>query len=187
MSHFSAEPGYIRMLKNGDPFPPNLLLYSTIPIIDSHNNHPALVNFTPAMNYSIGQVQFMDCTLTLVPQTVVMDAQTQKVLSVEPDIRKTTSAWSSYTGAILSPGFSDLDWAPDPSNTTSGNLFIDLVRVFPNSTPIDILIFALVADVALMDAGLDCPLHPLGLQQGSQQPLCVIRRHVSQFPSGRMQ
>ncbi|KAJ7835015.1 hypothetical protein B0H14DRAFT_3461692 [Mycena olivaceomarginata] len=111
----ATQPGYIRMLKNGDPFPPNLLLYSTIPIIDSHNNHPALVNFTPAMNYSIGQVQFMDCTLTLCPKTVVMDAQTQKVLSVEPDIRKTTSAWSSYTGPILSPGFSDLDWAPDPS------------------------------------------------------------------------
>lgn len=135
MSHFSSEPGYIRILQNGDPFPPNLLLYSTIPIIDSHNNHPALVNFTPAMNHSIGQVQFMDCTLTLVPQTVVMDAQTQKVLSVEPDIRKTTSAWSPYIGPILSPGFSDLDWAPDPSNTTSGNLFIDLVRVFPNIRP----------------------------------------------------
>ncbi|KAJ7443702.1 hypothetical protein FB451DRAFT_1413538 [Mycena latifolia] len=109
----------------GGTFP--LLLYSTIPIVDSSNSHPPLLNITPPMNNSISYVQILECHHTIVHQTVVLDAQFRTISKVEPDIRKSASTWSPYSGPTEAP--------QEPSNTTSGNYLIDLWPSWYRYTP----------------------------------------------------
>ncbi|KAJ7156395.1 hypothetical protein C8R46DRAFT_1356051 [Mycena filopes] len=120
----TTQPGMIRSV-NSERYPPNLMLYATIKVVDSTGTHPPLLNLTPAMptpDSSQSTVQIMQCDLTLVPQKAVLEARTQVVVNVEPDITKTASTWSAYTGnsSNLNRGF-----IPDSPNTT-GNMFIDL-------------------------------------------------------------
>ncbi|KAJ7469569.1 hypothetical protein FB451DRAFT_1400408 [Mycena latifolia] len=120
----STQPGLIVPLTGG-AFP--LLLYSTIPIVNSSNSHPPLLNITPPMNNSISYVQIVECHHTVVPQTVVLDAQSRMISKLEPDIRKSASTWSPYSGPTEPPS--------DPSNTTSGNYLIELWPSWYRYTP----------------------------------------------------
>ena len=94
----------------GYVFPTSLLMYTTIPIVDSKGNFGPLLNFTPP-------VQPFHCIQSLVPQTAVLDVQSRNLLAINPTILKTSSTWIPSTS--LQP-------------TTSGNEFIDAVR---NQTP----------------------------------------------------
>ncbi|KAJ7034235.1 hypothetical protein C8F04DRAFT_1183523 [Mycena alexandri] len=118
----TTQPAMIRPVTPGETYPPNLMLYTTIPIVDSNKTHPPLLDLRPATNDSISHVQIMQCDLSLVPQKVSLEARTQVVLSIEPNITKTKSAWGQYTG----PASYNQNFTPDPANTTTGNLFIDL-------------------------------------------------------------
>ncbi|KAJ7146684.1 hypothetical protein C8R44DRAFT_757970 [Mycena epipterygia] len=75
----------------------SMVLYSTIPIVDSGNNRGSSLNLTPPMNTSVSSVQFLRCFQTLVSQTAIVDSRSGQIIpgTVSPDIKKTTSAWSS--------------------------------------------------------------------------------------------
>ncbi|KAJ7156393.1 hypothetical protein C8R46DRAFT_1295215 [Mycena filopes] len=117
-----AEGHMIRPVYNGvNDFSQNLMLYATIQVVDSNETHPPLLELNPPTNDTMAPtvapstVQIMQCDLTLVPQTVVLEARTQRVVNVEPNIMKTTSTWAAYTGPT------SYDHPPNPT----GNLFID--------------------------------------------------------------
>ncbi|KAJ7219445.1 hypothetical protein GGX14DRAFT_560531 [Mycena pura] len=74
------------------------LFYSTIPIIDSNNIRGPVVNLNPPMNYSVSVVQIFQCIHTPIAQTAVVDAQSRQILTVEPDLDKSVSAWRPYAG-----------------------------------------------------------------------------------------
>ncbi|KAJ7692092.1 hypothetical protein B0H17DRAFT_1061878 [Mycena rosella] len=102
-----------------------VLLYSTIPIIDSSGNAAHVTqlpsNFAPSISARAGApaippsppptIQILKCSQTLVAQKAVVDAQTHQLQSVEPNITKTSSVW--------------LPADETATNATSGNLFID--------------------------------------------------------------
>ncbi|KAJ7208585.1 hypothetical protein GGX14DRAFT_566802 [Mycena pura] len=94
-------------------FPTSLLMYTTIPIVDSKGNFGPLLNFTPP-------VQPFHCIRSLVPQTAVLDVQSRNLLAINPTILKTSSTWIPSTS--LQP-------------TTSGNEFIDAWRIWYMSFP----------------------------------------------------
>ncbi|KAJ7618334.1 hypothetical protein DFH06DRAFT_97896 [Mycena polygramma] len=100
--------------------PGPLVMFSTTPIVDSNNRHPAMLDLTPfsnasgVFNPSVSAVQILICSQQLVPQTAVVDAQSKAPLDVVPSIKKTASNWEQYT---------DLDFEVD--NTTTGNKLLD--------------------------------------------------------------
>ncbi|KAJ7662606.1 hypothetical protein DFH06DRAFT_1190436 [Mycena polygramma] len=116
--------GNLTLQTNQPGLPGPLFMYSTIPIVDSTNQHPPMLNLTPfyspinASDKPAGEtvpaVQILRCSQTLVPQKAVVDAQSNDFFSVDPDIQKSTSSWQPYTNLDI-----ELD------NTTSGNKFLD--------------------------------------------------------------
>ncbi|KAJ7762998.1 hypothetical protein B0H16DRAFT_1883880 [Mycena metata] len=116
----STQPGVISTAGVNSSY---LLFYSTIPIVDSENNHPPDVTLTPAMNTTtppVASVQFFHCSQSLVNQTAVVDAQSRVLLSVEPEIYKNASMWlPSDTSA----------------DTSTGNLFLDMWGTWYGNIP----------------------------------------------------
>ncbi|KAJ7763001.1 hypothetical protein B0H16DRAFT_1883883 [Mycena metata] len=98
--------------------------YSTIPILDSQNNHPPEVNLNPPMNGTtdpVYRIQLFQCSQSLVNQTAVVDVQSRLLLSVEPEIYKKTSAWLPSNNFVV--------------NTSTGNSFLDLWGAWYGSIP----------------------------------------------------
>ncbi|KAJ7698553.1 hypothetical protein B0H17DRAFT_1196662 [Mycena rosella] len=125
----STQPAVIAPLTPQNGYTDRLVLYSTIPIVDSSSSHPSLLDVIPPMNGSISYVQIVECYQTLVPQTVVLDAQTRVISTVEPDIRKSASTWSPYSGPTSTVTL-------DPSNATNGNYLIEAWSLwYPQSPP----------------------------------------------------
>ncbi|KAJ7733529.1 hypothetical protein B0H16DRAFT_1468119 [Mycena metata] len=119
---YSTQPGIISSLISGNTS--NNSFYSTIPIIDSDDNHPPEVNLTPPMNNTyipVTFVQLFQCSQSLVNQTVVVDAQSRMVLSVEPEIYKKTSTWLPSNSS--------------PVTTNTGNPLIDLWGAWYGAMP----------------------------------------------------
>jgi hypothetical protein len=109
----SIEAGIISaIVKNSDK--DSVVLYSTIPIVDSSGESESWVDVSPPMDNSVSSVQLVQCSLTLVRQQATVDAQSQKIQTIGPNFRKNTSTWLPYT-------------APHSNVTTDGNLFIDTV------------------------------------------------------------
>ncbi|KAF7368541.1 hypothetical protein MVEN_00177400 [Mycena venus] len=90
----------------------SIILYSTIPIVDSSGKSGSWVDVSPPMSSSVSSVQILQCSLTLVRQLATVDAQSQKIQTIEPSFRKNSSTWLPYT-------------APHSNVTTDGNSFID--------------------------------------------------------------
>lgn len=76
----------------------SIVLYSTIPIIDSNGIRGPLVRLQPSMNYSVDVVQVFQCTYTLINQTATVDAQSRQLQAVVPNLHKSTSIWRPGTG-----------------------------------------------------------------------------------------
>ncbi|KAF7357308.1 hypothetical protein MSAN_01326300 [Mycena sanguinolenta] len=116
----STQPGMIStspMTVQGEiPF------YSTIPIVDSSGAQGQLVALSPPMNTSVSAIQIFQCSLSLVTQIAVINSQTNQLITLEPDLNKTVSKWTPYTGI---PAL----WGNWPYSNITGNLFIDLVGV----------------------------------------------------------
>jgi hypothetical protein len=119
-THSAIEPGIISMAEPADGPSNAIVLYSTVPIIDTNGDDGFWVDLTPPMNNSLSSIQVLKCSQLLVNQTAVVDAQSGKFLSVSPEIKKTTSTWSPYSG------HADIR-EPQPKKTKSGNLYIDAV------------------------------------------------------------
>ncbi|KAJ7745211.1 hypothetical protein DFH07DRAFT_963429 [Mycena maculata] len=124
----STQPGVIANLFDGYHSDSNILLYSTIPILDSSDTRGPWINLDPPMNTSVSTIQVLRCSQTLVHQTAVVDAQARKLLVVTPNINKTASVWKSNNGPIAS----------EINQTAStGNAFLDawatLYQMIPSS------------------------------------------------------
>ncbi|KAJ7873644.1 hypothetical protein B0H14DRAFT_2719484 [Mycena olivaceomarginata] len=143
----STQPGIIANLFNGYHQFSNLLLYSTIPILDSSGTRGPAITLDPPMNTSISTIQVLRCSQTLVNQTAVL-------LEAVPSINKTASVWTSGN-------------PPLQSNATTGNGFLDawatLYQMRPSSdfyldSTGETLLLASLADLYLIRS---LNLHPL--------------------------
>ncbi|KAJ7663119.1 hypothetical protein DFH06DRAFT_1395020 [Mycena polygramma] len=76
----------------------SLVLISTIPIIDSQDRLAGLTTLNPPMAVKpSASVQILGCSLSLVHQTGTVDTQSRKIITVEPDIKKTDSSWEPFS------------------------------------------------------------------------------------------
>ncbi|KAJ7506034.1 hypothetical protein B0H11DRAFT_328788 [Mycena galericulata] len=105
------------------------LLYSTIPILDSSGYDGVWVNATPSISSSVSSIFPFQCFQSLVSQTAVVDVQSGRLITVQPDIVKTTSTWSP-------PGSGDTN---DPENalvhpgTSYIDAWVDFYTLLPES------------------------------------------------------
>ncbi|KAJ7080307.1 hypothetical protein C8R44DRAFT_824305 [Mycena epipterygia] len=107
----TTQRGIISRIYFTDTVENSIVLYSTIPILDSSGKNGSSVELTPPMNTSVSSIQILRCTQSLVNGTAVVEAQSGKAVSLQPDLKKTTSAWAPYT---------------DPANTTAAdNAFLN--------------------------------------------------------------
>ncbi|KAJ7306655.1 hypothetical protein DFH08DRAFT_975911 [Mycena albidolilacea] len=107
----------------GSSFVQSVVLSSTIPIIDSDNKLGASIKLSPPMKTSVAAIQLLRCSQSLVNQKAVLDSQSGRIITVEPDIRKTASFWAPYPGPFDGP--TDDDHFPLSMNSMGGNLFLE--------------------------------------------------------------
>ncbi|KAJ7227522.1 hypothetical protein C8J57DRAFT_1730886 [Mycena rebaudengoi] len=126
-----------------------IVLYSTIPIVDSENNQAPWVTLSTPMQSSVSSVQLLRCSQSLTAQTAVVDSQSHKILSAEPSIVKTASVWAPYSG----PSYLDMQRL----NPTADGGFLakwaDWYNLIPASQfPLDASFhkYASVADLSLI-------------------------------------
>ncbi|KAJ7921308.1 hypothetical protein B0H13DRAFT_2656013 [Mycena leptocephala] len=103
----ASQPGIISTVSVNSN---SIILYSTIPVLDSMNNSGISINLTPPMNLAVSAIQIFQCSLSLVPQHAIVDVQSRKLVTVEPTFEKDVSAWLPYTEA---------------KNTGAGNTLMD--------------------------------------------------------------
>ncbi|KAJ6467345.1 hypothetical protein C8R45DRAFT_938692 [Mycena sanguinolenta] len=100
----------------------DLVLYSSIPVLDSSGNIGHSIEPDRPLN-NVSSVQIFLCSQSLVNQKATVDSQSRQIISIEPEIKKNTSAWASTSGLTqffqgsqhplnISPPISFLDlWA----------------------------------------------------------------------------
>ncbi|KAJ7333939.1 hypothetical protein DFH08DRAFT_1019744 [Mycena albidolilacea] len=83
------------------------MLLVGLQVSDSKSNTPIPITLDPPMIFPsfaepVTEVQFIRCSQTLVKQIATINTQTQKAITLEPDIRKQGSArsWSPYNGTV---------------------------------------------------------------------------------------
>ncbi|KAJ7618213.1 hypothetical protein DFH06DRAFT_1237364 [Mycena polygramma] len=101
----------------------SLFYYTTTPIVDSGGNIGHWVDLSPPMNSSISSIQFFRCSLSLVRQTAIVDSQSRSIITVEPDLVKTSSSWSPYSGP--GNGSDVLTYGPDVENWSPPNVTVE--------------------------------------------------------------
>ncbi|KAF7367591.1 hypothetical protein MSAN_00822400 [Mycena sanguinolenta] len=116
----------------------SLLIYATLPIVDSQDIIGPSVNFTrpyvdpfssveprPMLNFT-QPVQLFRCSQLLVNQIAVLDAESRKVVDIQPSIHKTSSTWLPFALSKAAP-----------NGSTIKNSFIDAwarwYEAMPNS------------------------------------------------------
>ncbi|KAF7360033.1 hypothetical protein MVEN_00731000 [Mycena venus] len=117
----------------------SVIFYSTIPILDSSGGLGQTYNLEPPLDNATSSIQIIGCTLALVNQSAVVDSQSRTILSLKPDLNKTTSTWSLYTGPVQEDDASGFN--------TTGDMFIDLWGLWYSSVPATD--FPLAADIPL--------------------------------------
>ncbi|KAJ7241782.1 hypothetical protein C8J57DRAFT_72858 [Mycena rebaudengoi] len=96
--------------------------YSTIPILDSSANRGITHDLAPPLYNATSSIQVIGCSQSLINQTTVVDSQSRKRLTLEPEFQKKDSTWSPYTGST------DITQS-SPLNVT-GNLFMELWSIW---------------------------------------------------------
>ncbi|KAJ6488783.1 hypothetical protein C8R45DRAFT_992857 [Mycena sanguinolenta] len=113
-----TQPGVIAAVSG--PFNNTILLYSTIPIVDSDDNDVgAWVDLDPPMitgSTALSQIQMFQCSQTLVQQTALIDSQSRQLVTVRPNITKMSSTWLPF----ITPPVTG-----DQSSTLNGQTFMD--------------------------------------------------------------
>ncbi|KAJ7269159.1 hypothetical protein C8J57DRAFT_1324649 [Mycena rebaudengoi] len=96
--------------------------YSTISILDSSANRGITHDLAPPLYNATSSIQVIGCSQSLINQTTVVDSQSRKRLTLEPEFQKKDSTWSPYTGSTdITQSF--------PLNVT-GNLFMELWSIW---------------------------------------------------------
>ncbi|KAJ7907392.1 hypothetical protein B0H13DRAFT_2332428 [Mycena leptocephala] len=113
-----TQPGMISTVTNF--LNASIILYSTIPIVDSSLKTGPKVNLSPPMFTSVSSIQIFRCSLSLVNQMATVDAQSRQFQALGPDFKKVSSTWVPYV-------------SPVNNVTTNGNYFMDLYRRMPSS------------------------------------------------------
>ncbi|KAJ6486335.1 hypothetical protein DFH09DRAFT_1291576 [Mycena vulgaris] len=110
----------------------DIILYSSIPIIDSNNNiegrtNLSGINLGPLLD---GPIQLLQCSQSLVRQTALVDSGSQRLLSAKPGIDKTVALWRSTSGL---PNWLDSSYNPlsDPQIS-----YLDLWAFWYRSMPL---------------------------------------------------
>ncbi|KAJ7221113.1 hypothetical protein C8J57DRAFT_1393394 [Mycena rebaudengoi] len=99
--------------------------YSTISILDSSANRGIMHDLAPPLYNATSSIQVIGCSQSLINQTTVVESQSRKRLTLEPEFQKKDSTWSPYTGSTdITQSF--------PLNVT-GNLFMELYMMIPPS------------------------------------------------------
>jgi hypothetical protein len=76
-------------------------LYTTVSILDSHNNSIApWVHLKHPMYSFVHSLGFVRCSLSLVAQDATIAAQFGDILTLEPTIHKTSASWAFQGGAV---------------------------------------------------------------------------------------
>ncbi|KAF7328165.1 hypothetical protein MVEN_02574000 [Mycena venus] len=117
---YSTQVGIISAMPPTDS--DSVVLYSTIPIVDSSGKSGSWVDVIPPMNTSVSSIQLLQCSLTLVRQLATVDAQSHKIQTIEPSFKKNTSTWLPYA-------------APHSNVTADGNVFIDTWALWYGAMP----------------------------------------------------
>ncbi|KAJ6467344.1 hypothetical protein C8R45DRAFT_1079289 [Mycena sanguinolenta] len=125
----------------------DLILYSTIPIIDSHNNIEGRIPINVEHPVD-GTVQFLQCSQSLVRQTAVMDAGSQQLLSVYPAIYKTAALWMSTPSL---PNWIDPTYNPLSDSQIS---YLDLAGYFMSVSNSIVLNNSVVGMLVRLDANI---------------------------------
>ncbi|KAJ6566920.1 hypothetical protein B0H19DRAFT_1067182 [Mycena capillaripes] len=105
------------------PLTKSIMLASTIPIVDSENKLGPATPLKPSMHNN-SWVHMLQYSLSLVNQKAIVDAQSHKIITVDPDIGMTVSSWLPFTGPEDGP--TDNDGIPLFVNSSSQNLLLDL-------------------------------------------------------------
>ncbi|KAJ7104543.1 hypothetical protein C8R43DRAFT_228631 [Mycena crocata] len=104
----TTQPNIISTIYDIPSLENSIVLYSTIPILDTNESAGPWFNVTPPMNTSVSAIQIFRCSQSLVKQTAVLDAKSRKAVALEPEFKKTSSTWLPYTD-------------PDPIFATDNN------------------------------------------------------------------
>ncbi|KAJ6536350.1 hypothetical protein B0H19DRAFT_1271138 [Mycena capillaripes] len=70
--------------------------FSAIPIVDSAGYAGPALKIRPSMGFSVSSIQTFRCSQSLVHQSAVVSAETGQLLSVQPDLIKSSSTWLPY-------------------------------------------------------------------------------------------
>ncbi|KAJ7232299.1 hypothetical protein C8J57DRAFT_1250713 [Mycena rebaudengoi] len=115
-----TEPGMIVPINR--TFFGSTFFYSTISILDSSANRGITHDLAPPLYNATSSIQVIGCSQSLINQTTVVDSQSRKRLTLEPEFQKKDSTWSPYTGSTdIAQSF--------PLNVT-GNLFMELWSIW---------------------------------------------------------
>ncbi|KAJ7226844.1 hypothetical protein GGX14DRAFT_417477 [Mycena pura] len=113
---------------NGELPYDSLLLYSTIPIVDSSGKSGSWIEASPPMNSTVSSVQMLQCSLTLVGQVATVDAQSRKVQTIGPSFRKkrlNLASWATWYGSMPSSDFSlDNSMGSDSTMATAADVYL---------------------------------------------------------------
>ncbi|KAJ7112172.1 hypothetical protein C8R44DRAFT_741877 [Mycena epipterygia] len=126
-------PGIVVAASSVASFTRSVLLYSTIPIVDSENTIGPSINLIPPMNSSVASIQLLRCSQSIVNQKAVVDAQSWQIITVEPDIEKNVSSWLPYAGPYDGPE-DNAGWLLS-LNSTAGNLLLEMWGLWYRSLP----------------------------------------------------
>ncbi|KAJ6522729.1 hypothetical protein B0H19DRAFT_1085988 [Mycena capillaripes] len=99
--HYSIEPGLLKAGSIAEEDCANvLILYSTIPVLDSEGNNGTWIDLTVPMNSSVSTLQFFECYQSVIPQDATVDAKTGQLITTprgpaclsldDPDILNST-------------------------------------------------------------------------------------------------
>ncbi|KAJ7113136.1 hypothetical protein C8R44DRAFT_797239 [Mycena epipterygia] len=131
-----TQPGIIGIVQSNFGYISNfssnvVVLYSTIPVVDSAMETGPSVQLSPDMPGAVSALQFFQCSQSLVKQNATVDAHSRRLLDRGPAITKTSSKWSPYAGplAAFSNGTMIEMWASwfnyMPSTGIPRNFFIN--------------------------------------------------------------
>ncbi|KAK7018990.1 hypothetical protein R3P38DRAFT_2979971 [Favolaschia claudopus] len=113
-----TQPGIIVPINR--TFLDTILFYTTIPILDSNSETGPTYALSPPLGNATSAIQVMGCSLALINQTAVVDAQARTLLSLKPELNRTESNWAPYSGPL------DMQGSAQSNFTSSGNPFLDL-------------------------------------------------------------
>ncbi|KAJ6602731.1 hypothetical protein DFH09DRAFT_1125418, partial [Mycena vulgaris] len=110
--------------------PNSIIIYTTNVVIDSEGHqgspivleeqYPSLSGEMVPLNLGISQIQFLQCSKSLVPQFGTVDTQfnTLNSASLQPSLHKNNSKWTTSV---------NLDFTPQDSSLLGGNLWSDIL------------------------------------------------------------